>query len=98
MTSTPSTEEPFALVAGKRCAIEHATAIPDWDWYVSWSPRNDSPNAEGPWCHWVHLARLILADPRTLEQMPEHHRPYEDPPDVYSGHHPDCTADPDTER
>jgi hypothetical protein len=30
-------------------------------WFVPWSPRNDNQNAEGPWSHWVKLARAIIA-------------------------------------
>lgn len=74
--------------AGKRCGMTKSDFLDDW--FVSYSPRNSNNNAEGPWCHWVHLARLILAHPLTAEQMPEHHSEYEGP-SIYSEHHPDCS-------
>lgn len=81
---------PTVISAGKRLAIEESEWWPDW--WCSYSPRNSNGNAEGQWCQWVHLARLILADERTAEQMPEHHRPYPDAPHLYDESHPDCTA------
>lgn len=75
------------LDAAKRLAVVESEWLDDW--YISHSPRNGNEFAEGTWCQWVHLARLILADPRTTAQMPGHHQPYE-PPDVYADHHPDC--------
>jgi hypothetical protein len=33
----------------------------------------------GTWCEWVHLARLILADEKTLAEMPDHYREYQSP-------------------
>lgn len=77
----------YAISAGKRLAIEESEWLSDW--YVSASPRNGNANAEGMWCQWVHLARLILADERTKAQMPTHFLPYEGP-HLYSEHHPDC--------
>lgn len=75
--------------AGKRLGVQ----MPVWmggDWFTSWSPRNSNSNAEGPWCQWVHLARLILSDERTREHMPEFHLEYPDPEHLYDGHHPRC--------
>lgn len=76
--------------AAKRLGVTVGNLGPDW--YVSWSPRNSSDSAEGQWCHWVHLARLILADERTQREMPAHHQPYPDAPSLYGSCHPDCTA------
>ena len=75
--------------AGKRLAITQE----GWDgWWVSHSPRNGNSNAEGQWCQWVHLARMILADEKTKSQMPAHYREYEAPPHLYDEPHPDCIA------
>ena len=81
--------------AAKRLGITKSDFMDDW--WVGFSPRNGmAGQAEGYWCQWVHLARLILADPRTAEQMPDHAMPYDSP--VKSGnpnylgaeHHPEC--------
>lgn len=82
--------ENAAIHAGKRLGVEESEWLDDW--YVSHSPRNGNGNAEGQWCQWVHLARLILAHPLTAEQMPGFHLPYDDPPHLYSGPHPSCVA------
>ena len=80
--------------AAKRLACESSEWLGDGghSWWISHSPRNDNMNAEGQWCQWVHLARLILAHDLTKQFMPGHHQPYPDPPDLYSGCHPDCEA------
>lgn len=80
----------YEIGAGKRLAIEES----EWlnDWFMSASPRNGNSNAEGQWCQWVHLARLILASDRTAEQMPSFHLPYPDAPRLYDESHPDCVA------
>ena len=84
------TEEkmPLYIGAGKRLAVEES----EWlgDWYVSASPRNGNSNAEGQWCQWVHLARLILAHPLTAEHIPSLAVEYPDAPDLYSEAHPGC--------
>jgi hypothetical protein len=79
--------------AAKRLGVEDG-AIGDGrhGWWVSHSPRNGNSCAEGQWCQWVHLARLILAHDRTREFMPDHHQPYPDPPRLYDECHPDCEA------
>lgn len=77
------------IKAAKRLAIEEGGMD---DWWCSHSPRNGNSNAEGLWCHWVHLARMILADEKTRQQMPEHYREYA-APHVYDEHHPDCKAE-----
>jgi hypothetical protein len=61
------------LKAGKRCGMQRC----DWmsDWFVSWSPRNNNSNAEGPWHHWANLAAMILSDPRTEAVAPDLYRP-----------------------
>jgi hypothetical protein len=51
-----SESERTMIVAGRRLAIMPSIG----DWYVSYSPRNDNSNAEGPWEEWVELARRIL--------------------------------------
>lgn len=59
---------PDALRGEKRCGIQRS----DWltGWFVPWSPRNDNQNAEGPWNHWVELARKILeADRKALAAL-----------------------------
>lgn len=81
----------YAVGAAKRLAVEESDWLPDW--YVSASPRNSNSHAEGLWCHWVHMARLILADERTAAQMPIHYMPYDPAPRVYDEHHPDCTPE-----
>ena len=43
----------------KRLGIQRSDWLPGW--FVPWSPRNDNQNAEGPWAHWVQLAREIIA-------------------------------------
>lgn len=88
MASRPSIDD-TTISGGKRCGIETS----DWldGWWAAWSPRNANMTAEGPWCHWVHLARKILAHPRTKAEMPDHFVPY-DAPHVYDEHHPDCLA------
>lgn len=78
------------IQSAKRLGVTVGNLGPDW--YASWSPRNSSDCAEGLWCHWVHLARLILADERTRREMPAHYQPYPDAPYVDSGCHPDCTT------
>lgn len=78
------------LNGGKRCGIQQS----EWlgpDWFTSWSPRNDNTNAEGMWCHWVHLARRILAHPLTEVEMPDHFVPYDPGESHYDDHHRDCT-------
>lgn len=54
------TQEKGRVVAygGSRLALKES----DWldDWYVPWSPRNHNNNGEGPWSHWVELAREII--------------------------------------
>lgn len=84
------TAERVYIDAAKRLAVAES----EWmdNWYVSHSPRNDNSNAEGNWCEWVHLARLILAHPLTAEQMPDFALAYPDPAHVYSGGHPACTV------
>lgn len=89
MSDMDWTEKPV-IGAGKRLGVQE----PMWmggDWFTSWSPRNGNNNAEGPWCQWVHLARLILADERTGAHMPEFFLPYDDAPHLYDEHHPQCT-------
>ena len=78
----------YTVAAGKRLAVEET----EWmdDWFVSASPRNGNSHAEGQWCQWVHLARLILAHERTAEQMPDFAMAYDDPPYLYDGQHPAC--------
>ena len=80
----------YELGAGKRLAIEESEWLDDW--FMSASPRNGNSNAEGQWCQWVHLARLILASDRTAEQMPGFHLPYPDAPHLYDESHPGCVA------
>ena len=80
----------YEIAAGKRLAIEESEWMPGW--FCSASPRNGNGNAEGVWCQWVHLARLILADDRTARLMPGHHQPYPDSPRLYDGCHPDCSG------
>lgn len=90
MSDAPDKWDELPIVhAGKRLGVQNPVWMGD-DWFTSWSPRNSNSNAEGVWCQWVHMARLILADPRTAEQMPEFALPYPDPPFVYDGHHPAC--------
>ena len=50
---------PDAVKSERRCGIQRS----DWmtSWFVSWSPRNDNQNAEGPWSHWVALAHAVIA-------------------------------------
>ncbi len=50
---------PEYVEAEKRCGIRRSDWLPSW--FVPWSPRNDNQNAEGPWSHWVALAREIIA-------------------------------------
>jgi hypothetical protein len=73
--------------AGKRLAIVGGSLGEHW--FHSYSPRNGNDFAEGQWCQWVHLARLILADERTKRDMPTHYREY-DAPHLYDEAHPDC--------
>ena len=75
------------ISAGKRLGIESSEWLPGW--FTSWSPRNGNMNAEGQWCQWVVLARMILAHELTKEQMPEFHMEFEDPC-LYDAPHPDC--------
>lgn len=82
-------EEVPVIGAGKRLGVQNPAWMGD-DWFTSWSPRNDNNNAEGQWCQWVHLARLVLADERTRAQMPDFFVEYPDPPDIYDDHHPAC--------
>ena len=50
------------LAAGRRLAVKSSRWVgEDEDWYVAYSPRNDSACAEGTWEEWVNLAKLILA-------------------------------------
>lgn len=49
---------PESVRSEKRCGIQRSAWLTGW--YVPWSPRNDNENAEGPWSHWVALARAIL--------------------------------------
>ena len=89
-------DEEATIGAAKRLGIQ----MPVWmggDWFTSWSPRNSNNNAEGQWCQWVHLARLILAHPLTAEHMPEFALPYPDAPHVYDEHHPACTKKDSTD-
>lgn len=46
--------------AGRRLAMHQSEWLPSF--YVSYSPRNDNSNAEGPWEEWVDLARQIIAE------------------------------------
>lgn len=80
--------EAITIGAGKRLGVEESEWLPSW--FVSWSPRNDNQNAEGYWCQWVHLARLILDHPLTARSMPEFHLPYPDPDSPYDGHMSAC--------
>lgn len=50
---------PESVRGEKRCGIQRSVWMESW--FVPWSPRNDNQNAEGPWSHWVVLARAILA-------------------------------------
>ncbi len=50
---------PEHLQGEKRLGIQRSAWLPGW--FVPWSPRNDNQNAEGPWSHWVQLAREIIA-------------------------------------
>lgn len=43
---------------GRRLAMRPSDTLDDW--YVGWSPRNDSYCAEGTWFDWVELAQNIL--------------------------------------
>lgn len=43
---------------GRRLAMQPADLLSDW--YVGWSPRNDSYCAEGTWFDWVEMAQNIL--------------------------------------
>lgn len=89
---------PLYIGAAKRLGVEQSEWLDDW--FVSHSPRNGNQNAEGMWCQWVHLARLILAHPLTAERVPDLHQSYEDPPHVYDGHLPGCACPgrPEDER
>lgn len=81
-------DETTYIGAAKRLAVERGGLT---DWFVGVSPRNGfGALAEGYWCHWVHLARLILAHDLTRERMPEFHVGYEGP-SIYAEHHPACT-------
>ena len=46
------------IEAAKRLGIKKVDGMTDW--FVGWSPRNDSDCAEGAWSDWVKLAHLIL--------------------------------------
>lgn len=50
---------PETVRGEKRCGIQRSAWLTGW--FVPWSPRNDNENAEGPWSHWVALARNIIA-------------------------------------
>ncbi|BET51790.1 hypothetical protein RGQ21_67720 [Kitasatospora aureofaciens] len=63
--------EDWTLEAGKRLAVQRSDFLRDW--FVSYSPRNCSEYAEGPWEHWVDLAVKILQDPLTAITRPEAH-------------------------
>lgn len=88
MTDTPA--RPKYLAGGKRLAVEASEWLPGW--HVSASPRNSNSHAEAQWCQWVHLARLILADPYTVATVPDLAVPYPDPPQLYAGCHPLCSG------
>ena len=49
------------ITAAKRLGVQWAPWMGDW--FTSYSPRNDTTHAEGPWEHWVTVAQLILNDP-----------------------------------
>lgn len=63
MTSEPVIEE------CKRAGVAWIPLMGDW--FVGWSPRNLSPNPEGPWDHWVRLAVRVLQHPLTAQVDPE---------------------------
>ena len=50
---------PEHLQGEKRLGIQRSAWLPGW--FVPWSPRNDNQNSEGPWSHWVELAKAIIA-------------------------------------
>ncbi|MCW1431359.1 hypothetical protein [Novosphingobium sp. JCM 18896] len=50
---------PERIAGGRRCGVEKSAWLDGW--FISWSPRNDNQNAEGPWEDWVSLAKAILA-------------------------------------
>lgn len=76
-------DEPTLVVcSAKRCAVA------DDGLFVSWTPRASSHCAEGQWCHWVVLARLILAHDNT----PESDRVPWDHGDTYDECHPLCSG------
>lgn len=58
--------------AAKRLGLHHCHTMGDW--FVGFSPRNDSNNAEGHWAHWVNLAAYILSHPATKVVAPENYR------------------------
>ena len=59
---------PEAIRSEKRCGIQRSAWMTGW--FVPWSPRNDNENAEGPWSHWVALARnIIAADEKALAAL-----------------------------
>jgi hypothetical protein len=78
-------EEIPAIQAGKRCGVQWTPWMGDW--FTSWSPRNGSSNAEGPWAHWVDLAIRILRDPMTKAVRPDAHQAAQglEPGDFYDG-------------
>ena len=81
-------DDPTELDAAKRLGVTNEAL--GGDWFSGYSPRNGLFGIpEGPWCHWVHLARLILAHDLTRTQMPEFHQEY-DAPHIHSEHHPAC--------
>ena len=46
-------------IDGNRLAI---SGDPEGDWYIGWTPDENSHSAEGTWDEWVRLARAILAE------------------------------------
>lgn len=72
-TFLPSTRT-AVVEAAKRLGVVHiGPNDTDWDWFTSWSPRNDNPNGEGPWEHWIALAVGILRHPLTGIVHPDAH-------------------------
>lgn len=67
--------------AAKRCGMQWTPWMGDW--FTSWSPRNDSNNAEGSWEHWVTLAQQILNDPLTALVRPDVYQAVPAPPERY---------------
>jgi hypothetical protein len=67
---------PTTISAGRRLALsaENGLNITPGEkfepegWWVSYSPRNDNNNAEGPWSEWVALAKAVLAEDERRKQ------------------------------